>query len=274
MASSKIEFAVNMTCQSCVSKIKNSLVSVDGVDNVDVDLQQKTVVVDTSLPSSVIQSHIESTGLRAILRGYGFQSGGEQHAAVAMLGGDTGYSYGKVKGVVRLVQLDNDHCVIDGTIDGLSPGRHGLHIHECGDISQGCGSVGEHFSLQNTRHGGPDDDPQNRHTGDLGNIEADESGRATFRLVDKVLKVWDVIGRSVVVTEGADDLGKGNSPNSLKDGNSGERLSCGIISRSAGLFENQKQICACDGVTIWDERDRPVVGAGRRVTQSSLCAYI
>lgn len=55
-----------------------------------------------------------------------------------MLGGDTGYSFGKAKGVVRLVQVDNEQCVIDGTIDGLSPGSHGLHVHECGDISQGC----------------------------------------------------------------------------------------------------------------------------------------
>ena len=28
--------------------------------------------------------------------------------------------------------------MIDGTIDGLSPGRHGLNIHELGDLSQGC----------------------------------------------------------------------------------------------------------------------------------------
>lgn len=62
-----------------------------------------------------------------------------QQSAVAMLGGgDTGYSFGKAKGVVRLVQLDDEHCVIDGTIDGLVPGNHGLHIHECGDISEGC----------------------------------------------------------------------------------------------------------------------------------------
>lgn len=52
------------------------------------------------------------------------------------------------------------------------------------------------------------------------------------------------------------------------------RLSCGIISRSAGIFENQKRVCACDGVTIWEERDRPVVGPGRRIAQSSLCSYI
>lgn len=59
-------------------------------------------------------------------------------SAVAMLGGDSGYSVGdKVKGVVRFVQVDKD-CIIDGTIDGLSPGLHGIHVHECGDISKGC----------------------------------------------------------------------------------------------------------------------------------------
>lgn len=41
------------------------------------------------------------------------------------------------------------------------------------------------------------------------------------------------------------------------------RLACGIIARSAGLFKNPKQICACDGVTIWEERDRPIAGKGR-----------
>ena len=42
------------------------------------------------------------------------------------------------------------------------------------------------------------------------------------------------------------------------------RLACGIIARSAGMFENSKRICACDGVTLWDERDRPLAGPGRR----------
>ena len=41
---------------------------------------------------------------------------------------------------------------------------------------------------------------------------ADEHGRATFRLVDRLVKVSDVIGRSVVVSAERDDLGKGNSP--------------------------------------------------------------
>lgn len=37
------------------------------------------------------------------------------------------------------------------------------------------------------------------------------------------------------------------------------RLACGIIARSSGLFQNTKKICACDGLTIWDERDRALV---------------
>jgi Cu/Zn superoxide dismutase len=63
-----------------------------------------------------------------------------------------------------------------------------------------------------------------QHAGDLGNITAAPDGRATFRLTDKVLKVWDVVGRAVVVTDGADDLGRGNHPRSSQDGNSGQRL--------------------------------------------------
>jgi len=55
-----------------------------------------------------------------------------------MLGGETGFSVADVKGVVRFIQLDENECVIDGVVDGLTPGPHGLHVHECGDISAGC----------------------------------------------------------------------------------------------------------------------------------------
>ena len=61
-------------------------------------------------------------------------------------------------------------CIIDGTLDGLSPGKHGLAIHECGDISGGCSTVGGHFNPRNVRHGSPVDGENNRHIGDLGNV--------------------------------------------------------------------------------------------------------
>ena len=54
-------------------------------------------------------------------------------AAVAMMGGRHG-----AKGVTRLVQSDEKTCIIEGTLDGLSPGKHRLQIHEFGDLSDGC----------------------------------------------------------------------------------------------------------------------------------------
>ncbi|XP_023706522.1 copper chaperone for superoxide dismutase isoform X1 [Cryptotermes secundus] len=262
MVLAKIEFTVQMTCQKCVNKIRESLSNVKGIESIDISLDNETVIVETSLPSSEVQEKIESTGRRAVLKGYG--GGGNLGAAVAMLGDASGCGFGIVKGVVRFLQTDENTCVVDGTLDGLSPGLHGLHIHECGDISQGCDSVGGHFNPRNTRHGSPDDEESERHAGDLGNITAGPDGRATFRLMDKVIKLWDIIGRSVVVTDGPDDLGRGNHPQSLQDGNAGQRVACGIIARSAGMFENSKRICACDGVTLWDEREKPLAGPSRQ----------
>ncbi|KAK9499073.1 hypothetical protein O3M35_003586 [Rhynocoris fuscipes] len=270
-----MEFAVQMKCQSCADKIKTKLESTVGVDSVEVILDKGIVLVKSNLPSSVIKEKLEDGGNVAVLNGYGSQLGDKYinnnpsihtTSAVAMLGGPVGYSLSNsIQGVVRFIQSSDDKCIIDGTIDGLTPGLHGLHIHECGDISKGCESIGEHYDAKGgDKHGGPEEGENNRHTGDLGNVEADENGRATFRLEDKLVKVWDIIGRSVAVTESADDLGKGNHPFSKINGNSGQKLACGIISRSAGLFENTKKICACDGVTIWDERNKPLAGPGRR----------
>ena len=47
------------------------------------------------------------------------------------------------------------------------------------------------------------------------------------------------------------------------------RIAWGIIARSSGLFENTKRICACDGVSIWDERNVPIAGPGRQQAPAS-----
>lgn len=178
----------------------------------------------------------------------------------------------KIKGVVRFSSISDSEngIVVDGVIDGLRPGQHGLHIHECGDITNGCNSLGSHYNPRNTRHGSPENDENDRHAGDLGNIESNEIGQAKFRFIDKFLKVSELIGRSIAVTDNPDDFGLGSDEQSQIDGNSGERLACGIIARSAGIFQNFKRICACDGVTIWDERDKPLVGAARRDNKSKI----
>nr|XP_026252282.1 copper chaperone for superoxide dismutase [Urocitellus parryii] len=252
-----LEFAVQMTCQSCVDAVRKSLQGVAGIQGMEVQLENQMVLVQTTLPSQEVQALLEGTGRQAVLKGMGSSQLQNLGAAVAILGGP-----GTVQGVVRFLQLTPERCLIEGTIDGLEPGLHGLHVHQYGDLTRNCSSCGDHFNPDGTSHGGPED--SERHRGDLGNVHADADGRAVFRIEDELLKVWDVIGRSLVVDEGEDDLGRGGHPLSKITGNSGERLACGIIARSAGLFQNPKQICSCDGLTIWEERGRPIAGEGRK----------
>ncbi|XP_074651179.1 copper chaperone for superoxide dismutase-like [Tubulanus polymorphus] len=235
---SKIEFAVQMTCNSCVSAIK-SVLTKNGINETDftVDLEKELVVVETELPSDTIKSVIEETGRRAVIKGLGGSTGKSLGAAVAMMAG----TIGTCKGVVRMVQTDETTFVIDGTIDGLPVGHCQLAVHQYGDISNGCESCGGIYGCDNSK-----ENP----IGVIGEISAADSGRSTFRFDNKNLRVWDLIGRSIVVS-------------SIQSTSSMSRLACGIIARSAGLFQNTKRICACDGVTLWDERDVPIAGPSR-----------
>ena len=139
----------------------------------------------------------------------------------------------KVKGTLLLIQAPGTPTLIRGTISGLEPGEHGFHIHEFGDMSDGCKSMGGHYNPDDVDHG----DINKGHVGDLGNITADESGTATFTIEAKrvdLLGDRSVIGRGFVVHADKDDLGKGGDAESLKTGNAGDRLACGVITmRSA-----------------------------------------
>ncbi|KPJ14045.1 Copper chaperone for superoxide dismutase [Papilio machaon] len=243
--------------QNVLDKTLNMLKSQDGVQ--EAVYKDGAIMVETILPSTQILDIVtQNSGKRAVLQGFG-----DTQSAVSMVSSQSCCGT-NVLGVVRFQQTREGSLIADGCIDGLTPGCHGLHVHEVGDLSQGCKSIGEHYNPLSATHGAPNDPEHKRHAGDLGNIVADETGRATFRIVDNVLKVWDIIGRSVAVTERGDDFGRGTSPESRIDGDSGSPVACGIIARSAGVFQNPKRICACDGVIVWDEKDRPLAGKGRR----------
>jgi len=117
---------------------------------------------------------------------------------------------------------------------------HGFHIHEFGDLSEGCTSAGPHYNPKNKQHGGPLD--EERHIGDLGNIKTDERGNGYLAINDKGIGLFgeeSVIGRSCVVHEGQDDLGRGDFSDSKTTGHSGARIACGIIGL-AKEFKNMK----------------------------------
>lgn len=139
-----------------------------------------------------------------------------------------------VKGTVLFLQpkAPGGPVLISGNITGLTPGEHGFHIHEKGDTSMGCASMGPHFNPYNFPHGAPTD--PDRHVGDLGSITADKDGFVSLQIQDHVISLdgpLTILGRGVVVHEKADDLGRGNNAESVKTGNAGARLACGIIAR-------------------------------------------
>jgi len=77
----------------------------------------------------------------------------------------------EVNGSISFVQdAKGGATTITGKITGLTAGKHGFHIHQFGDLSNGCTSAGAHFNPFNKQHGGPSD--SNRHVGDLGNVES------------------------------------------------------------------------------------------------------
>ncbi|XP_012251672.2 superoxide dismutase [Cu-Zn]-like [Athalia rosae] len=119
---------------------------------------------------------------------------------------------------------------ISGKILGLTPGLHGLHVHEKGDLRKGCASAGPHFNPYMVNHGAPTDPL--RHVGDLGNIEVGPDGVANIDGMDHYLTLIGVrgaIGRALVVHAKPDDFGRGGNEDSLKTGSAGERVACGVI---------------------------------------------
>jgi len=129
-----------------------------------------------------------------------------------------------VSGTITFTQTDSGVKVV-ADLQGLSKGKHGFHIHEFGDCSSADGmSAGGHFNPEGKTHGAPMD--MSRHMGDMGNLVADESGKAHLEYTDAVIRLNgpnSILGRSVIVHKGEDDL------KSQPSANAGPRVACGVI---------------------------------------------
>ena len=92
--------------------------------------------------------------------------------------GETGF------GIVKFKQQGvYSPTEISGEFTGLTPNhKHGFHIHQFGNLVEGCKTAGPHYNPFSLTHGGPQD--RERHVGDLGNVQADAEGKSQFFLVD------------------------------------------------------------------------------------------
>ncbi|OIW09833.1 hypothetical protein TanjilG_20540 [Lupinus angustifolius] len=254
------EYMVDMKCEGCVNAVKDKLQTIKGfepiisglqgkqpyrygefetkgasgsvgVKNVEVDLSNQVVRVLGSTPVKTMTEALEQTGRKARLIGQGVPEDFLISAAVSEFKGPD------IFGVVRLAQVNMELARIEANFSGLSPGKHAWSINEFGDLTRGAASTGKVFSPTNEKDAKP--------VGDLGTLDANEKGEAFYTGVKEKLRVADLIGRATVVYVTEDKSEPG--------------IAAAVIARSAGVGENYKKLCTCDGTTIWEASDRDFV---------------
>lgn len=141
-----------------------------------------------------------------------------------------------VKGRVIFHQCDVNNPVLVNFDLEVSPKKTlAIHIHEFGDTTDGCKSLGGHWNPTNKQHGSIWLDISNSHAGDLiNNLKSNSNGKFVYEYEDPRLSLKgnieeSIIGRSVVIHKGVDDLGLGLDKMSKITGNAGDRLDCAVI---------------------------------------------
>jgi len=109
-----------------------------------------------------------------------------------------------------------------------TPGEHGIHIHEKGDISPDFEAAGEHFNPTNAQHGF--NNPAGPHAGDLEDMFVNDDGSASYTTTNNRVtlsggqnSLLDSDGSALVIHEKPDDYQTDPS------GDSGDRVAAGII---------------------------------------------
>ena len=233
-----IVFAVPLECESCVKSVSGALDNINGIDNYDVDLKQNTVKTHGSVAPSEIVRAIQGVGKDAVIRG----TGAPNSAAVCIMESfDEKDKSTPVKGLARIVSVGEKDVVIDLTMNGLNKGVYYPSIRTSGNLSRAPFSTGRLFyELAPVDVSTPaDESTVILSLGSLNTSSKSNSFSGQAFLQGK-LDINDLIGRSMILSRIKDEI----SPDSL----------CGVIARSAGIWENNKQVCSCTGKSLWQER--------------------
>ncbi len=143
---------------------------------------------------------------------------------------------GKEVGRATFTGVDTGGVLVRIDTQGLTPGKHGMHIHETGSCNalrdtEGkatpFGAAGGHFDPAETKsHKGPSG---MGHAGDLPNLMATDAGHGRMTFYTDRLSVKDgapnnVVGRAIMLHANVD-----NYTDDPMNGGSGGRVECGEI---------------------------------------------
>jgi Cu-Zn family superoxide dismutase len=164
--------------------------------------------------------------LAVALSAYAWNDGAEQASTVLR------DAAGQIVGSVKLTEDATGVVHVNGHVQGLSSGLHGIHIHAVGACDGSTNppftSAGGHFNPLSRQHGL--ENPNGAHAGDLPNLTVNAAGfghlnaktdRAT--LSGGIVGLFDANGSAFVIHANADD--QVTDPT----GNSGSRIACGVI---------------------------------------------
>ena len=117
-----------------------------------------------------------------------------------------GYSHSE--GRLDIQQKPGDNTSLIGTFWGIHEGKHGLKVHEFGDLSHGCESTGDVWNPYGQKQGNHHTDIFERRLGDLEQVQARMDHEAEYKLRDPLVMLSgpdSIIGRSIVLYEREDD---------------------------------------------------------------------
>lgn len=242
----EIVFAVPLECNACVESVSNVLKPLSGLAKYDIDLEKNLVTTTGSIPPSEIVRAIQETGKDAIIRG----TGKPNSAAVCILESfDPADVEQPVKGLARIVSVSPSNLFIDLTVNGLPKGTYYPSIRVSGNLLEGAKSTGDVFyALDPVEINQPSNSSTTINSLGAGTESTTSYFGQSFLRAN--LGIDELIGRSVILSK-------------LKNEISNDSL-CGVIARSAGAWENDKQVCSCTGKTVWQERV-DAVGKGLQV---------
>jgi len=138
---------------------------------------------------------------------------------------------GTIIGLATFTQDASGSVNIKVNVSDLTPGLHGIHIHNKGNCTgPSFTSAGEHYNPLGKEHGLLN--PKGPHAGDLPNLVVGADGKGYMNVTTKLVTIspgpttlFTANGTSMVIHAGTDDL--------ITDpaGNSGARIACGVIEK-------------------------------------------